>query len=227
MLLLLPVGIVFFFVVAVETRAFPLYIQERGMSPEAKRFRIYKLRTMRERRTLAAERGAAAIFSRCEDAEYVPPFCTWLRLTGLDELPQLWNIIAGDMSFVGPTPLALSDLAAMKNEYPLLYGRRASLKSKAGLSGMWQLFGSRAGGVEDLVRLDSLYDRTRSFRRDVSLLIKTIPTVLFALRSDAIVKKRRTKKGATKEKEKATHSIPAHEEDFVAASFSVLTESHN
>ena len=197
---LFPVVIVFFLVVAWETRAFPLYIQDRGVFLEGKRFRIYKFRTMREKSTRQPHSGAAKIFSRPEYAEYVPHFCGWLRLTGLDELPQLWNILKGEMSFIGPRPLAIGDLEAMKLESLSLYNLRASLTSPAGLSGLWQLFGDRDAGVENLVSQDMLYEQTRSFMLDLSLVVRTIPTVLFALRSDAIVKKRRAETIAVEEK---------------------------
>src|SRR5208283_1492022 len=186
---LFPVVALFFHTAAWETRAFPLYIQDRGVSLEGKRFRIYKFRTMRERESRKHPHGIANIFFRPEFAGDVPPFCGWLRLTGLDELPQLWNILAGDMSFIGLRPLAIRDLEAMKLESPSLYYMRAALTSPGGLSGLWQLFGSREEGVENLVSLDMLYERTRSTTLDLSLVAKTIPTVLFARRSDAIVKK--------------------------------------
>ena len=189
MSVLFPVVVVFFLAVAWETRTFPFYIQDRGVFLEGKRFRIYKFRTMRERITRQPHSGAAKIFSKPEYAEYVPRFCGWLRLTGLDELPQLWNILKGEMSFIGPRPLAIGDLEAMKLESPSLYNLRASLTSPAGLSGLWQLFGSREEGVENLVSLDLLYERHRSITLDLSLILRTIPTVLLALRADAIVKK--------------------------------------
>ncbi len=189
MAVLFPLVVVFSLAVALETRAFPFYIQDRGVFLEGKRFRIYKFRTMRERNTRQPHSGAAKIFSKPEYGEYVPPFCGWLRLTGLDELPQLWNILKGEMSFIGPRPLAIGDLEAMKLESPSLYNLRASLTSPGGLSGLWQLYGDREEGVKNLVSLDLLYERNRSMALDLSLVLRTIPTVLLALRADAIVKK--------------------------------------
>ena len=186
---LFPAMVLLLLVAAWETRAFPLYIQDRGVSLERERFRIYKLRTMREGGSRAHIPGAAQIFFRPEYAGDVPHICKWFRLTGLDELPQLWNILVGDMSFIGPRPLALADLETMKRESPSFYSMRAAVTAPAGLSGLWQLYGSREEGVENLVRLDLLYEQTRSFALDLALVIKTIPTIPFALRSDAIVEK--------------------------------------
>ena len=204
MTLLFPLGIILLIAAAWETRAFPLYIQERGVSLEKKPFRIYKLRTMRERTSRKHPHGIANIFFRPEFAGDVPAFCRWLRLTGLDELPQLWNILAGDMSFIGPRPLALTDLEAMKRESPSLYYMRAALTAPAGLSGLWQLYGSRDAGVENLVSLDVRYEETRSFFFDLSLVAKTIPTILFAKRSDAIVKKPVARAGEAEARSKET-----------------------
>ena len=163
-------------------------MQQRGLSLEGKLFRIYKLRTMREHGAGISLFGSG-IFSKPHLAGYVPAFCGWLRRSGLDELPQLWNILIGDMSFIGPRPLATDDLEVMKRDFPFLYRKRASLRSKVGLSGLWQLFGSREEGVENLVRLDSEYERARSFRTDMKLIVRSIPTVLFALHSDAVLKR--------------------------------------
>ena len=127
-------------------------------------------------------------------AGYVPAFGGWLRRSGLDELPQLWNILIGDMSFIGPRPLATDDLEVMKRDLPSLYRERAALRAKVGLSGIWQLFGSREEGVENLVRLDSEYERACSFRTDMKLIVRSIPTVLFALHSDAILKQRKVER---------------------------------
>jgi len=183
---LFPAMVLLLLVAAWETRAFPLYVQDRGVSLERERFRIYKLRTMRERDSHA---HAAEIFFRPEFAGDVPRICKWFRLTGLDELPQLWNILTGDMSFIGPRPLALADLETMKRESPSFYSMRAAVTAPAGLSGLWQLYGSREDGVENLVRLDLLYEQTRSLGLDLALIAKTVPTILFAQRSDAIVGK--------------------------------------
>ena len=187
MIVLLLPGILFLLLVAWETRSYPLYVQDRAMSLEGKRFRIYKLRTMRKRRASLPSDAAVKIFSKPEYAEYVTAFCGWLRRTGLDELPQMWNVLIGDMSLIGPRPLDLGDLESMKREHPELYAQRASITSKVGLSGMWQLFGNRDAGAADLVRFDMLYERNRSMKLDAELFFRTIHQALFAYHSDSIV----------------------------------------
>jgi len=225
MTVLFPFAVLLLLAVTWETRAFPLYIQDRGVSLEKNTFRIYKLRTMRERSSRTHPPGIANIFFRPEFAGDVPPFCAWLRLTGLDELPQLWNILAGDMSFIGPRPFAAADLESMKRESPALYYMRAALNAPAGLSGLWQLYGNRDAGVEDLVSHDILYERTRSFMLDVALIAKTIPTVLFARRSDAIVKKNGGDISAEEKKKKNSDGTSMYVTGFVIPPSGALAKS--
>jgi exopolysaccharide production protein ExoY len=189
-LVLLPLILIVAGIVWCETRRFPFFIQERALMLERKHFMMLKFRTIRTNAVAVREHRSVDIFKKSFYAAHVPPICAWLRCTGLDELPQLWNILKGEMSFVGPRPLSLDDLAAMKQETPELYRSRAQLQCEPGLTGTWQLFGDREGGMENLVSLDLEYDRSRSFMKDVSLLMKTLPLVLFAYHSDAIISSR-------------------------------------
>ena len=113
-------------------------------------------------------------------------FTKWLRRTGLDELPQIYNVLVGHMSIVGPRPLMLQDLQILEKESPQNYLLRESIKSKPGLTGMWQIFGDRSKGVENLIGLDLFYEAEKSFRLDLKIFFFTIPIVLFAKNSDAI-----------------------------------------
>jgi hypothetical protein len=122
----------------------------------------------------------------------VTKFAGWLRKTGLDELPQIFNIFFGQMSFIGPRPLMLKDLEIMKKEYPENYKERELMNSKPGLSGMWQIFGNRDHGVENLIGMDYLYDKYKNISLDFKLIISTIPIVLLSNISDAILYKRRS-----------------------------------
>lgn len=118
---------------------------------------------------------------------YVPKFTFWLRKTGLDELPQLINILKGEMSFVGPRPLIIGDLQYLKKYDRSSYNLKNKLKTKPGLTGLWQIYCDRESGAKNLIMLDTEYDQNCTFILDVQLLLKTIHTLITANNSDAIV----------------------------------------
>jgi lipopolysaccharide/colanic/teichoic acid biosynthesis glycosyltransferase len=96
-----------------------------------------------------------------------------LRHTSLDELPQLWNVLRGEMSLVGPRPLSVRDDRRVPD------WARGRSKAKPGLTGPWQVAGRTAVPFEEMVELDCLYvSSTWSLRRDLELLARTLPAVL-------------------------------------------------
>ena len=96
----------------------------------------------------------------------------WLRRTSLDELPQLWNVVRGDMSLVGPRPVVEDELQR--------YGPHAALylKTRPGLSGLWQVSGRNEVDYGQRVRLDCHYVRNWTLLWDLALLLATVRTVL-------------------------------------------------
>ncbi len=102
----------------------------------------------------------------------ITPVGRWIRRWSLDELPQLFNVIAGDMSLVGPRPAIPYEVA----EYPSWYLDRFSVKP--GLTGLWQVSGRNERTYEEMVRLDIEYAERRSLFLDLSILARTPFTVL-------------------------------------------------
>lgn len=97
----------------------------------------------------------------------------WLRLTSLDELPQLWNVARGNMSIVGPRP----PLPYEVERYSEWHKRR--LEVLPGITGLWQVSGRNALSFEEMVRLDIQYIENWSLEEDLRILLKTLPVVLF------------------------------------------------
>jgi lipopolysaccharide/colanic/teichoic acid biosynthesis glycosyltransferase len=91
-----------------------------------------------------------------------------LRKTSLDELPQLWNVLRGDMSLVGPRPPLQYEL----EQYRSWHWRRV-LEAKPGMTGLWQVEGRSRTTFDEMVRLDLRYARTRSLWADVRILLAT------------------------------------------------------
>jgi len=142
-----------------------------------RRFRMFKLRSMR----VDAEHLQAAL--RTQSEQDGPAFKMTndprttrigrlLRKTSLDELPQLWNVLVGDMSLVGPRPLPVAE------SLHCIGWQRRRLSVLPGLTCVWQVRGRSAVSFEDWMRMDLEYLRYRSFAYDVGLMLKTVPTLL-------------------------------------------------
>lgn len=101
----------------------------------------------------------------------ISPLGRILRKTSLDELPQLINVLRGDMSCIGPRPITSAELSR--------YGDRVNdyLKARPGITGFWQVSGRNRLSYRDRVALDSLYVRRWSWKLDLAILYRTIPAV--------------------------------------------------
>ncbi len=129
--------------------------------------RDYFLKLLRER----AEQESAGVFKVPNDPR-VTRVGRVLRKTSIDELPQLWNVLLGDMSLVGPRPPIPYEVAM----YESWVWQR--LEVVPGMTGLWQISGRSSLSVEEMFRLDIEYVRRQSFSLDVKILLLTIPTVL-------------------------------------------------
>ncbi len=129
---------------------------------------------MREaiRRELAGERAPDADGSFKVDDPRITRIGKWLRTTSLDELPQLINVVRGEMSIVGPRP-ALEWEVEM---FPVEYRRRTEVPP--GITGLWQVSGRSTLTTADMLRLDIEYVDNTSLGRDVRILAGTIPTLV-------------------------------------------------
>ncbi len=180
LLALLPFLTLAAIAISIDSRGGPIYRQER-IGRGGRVFRCWKFRTMRrdaesERATLLLEglnQAHGAIF-KIRDDPRVTRVGRVLRKTSIDELPQLWNVLRGDMSLVGPRPLPLADIAGDEARHS---GR---LAVAPGLTGLWQVTARRNGhDIDEMVALDIEYANRVSFWLDLKILLLTIPTVLF------------------------------------------------
>jgi len=130
-------------------------------------FRIFKFRTMKP------ARDAAGL--RLNDEERICVLGRMLRRSRLDELPQLFSILVGDMSFVGPRPLLPRDQYATD---------AARLLVRPGLTGLAQIVGGRSIGPDDKAALDVWYIQNASFQLDLRIMLRTIPIIVLGERVD-------------------------------------------
>ena len=150
-----------------------LFVQER-YGRHSQPFELYKFRSM----VYNAPQRANAEFNNITN--YITPFGMFIRKTSLDELPQLWNIIRGDMSFIGPRPLAVTDIRVI--ELRKLNGADQVLP---GISGLAQASGRNNISDEDKAMYDEMYANNLSLRLDMLLIWKTVITVI---RHDGVFK---------------------------------------
>ncbi|SCF11675.1 Sugar transferase involved in LPS biosynthesis (colanic, teichoic acid) [Micromonospora chokoriensis] len=142
----------------------PFYLQQR-VGAGGRLFRVVKFRTMR----VGAEQSTGPVLAQPNDAR-ITRVGRWLRRSRLDELPQLWNVVRGDMSLVGPRPERPEFIVDFRQlpHYDLRHLIRP------GLTGIAQLTGGYAATVEDKLRCDLLYLNCRSMRVDLTLLLLTV-----------------------------------------------------
>jgi len=178
LLLLSPLLLAIAIAIRLDSPGSPFFFQERaGLG--GRRFRMFKFRTMRE--GADAEKSDMAHLNQTGDTRLFKirddPRTTrlgrTLRRLSLDELPQLANVLTGEMSLIGPRPFFESDF----QEYEDHHFRR--LDAKPGITGLWQVSGrSEVVDFEDVIFLDRQYIEQWSFWLDVSILFRTIPAVL-------------------------------------------------
>ena len=182
----LPFMILILLLAFISTGQFPIIFQERKITLEKKAVRIMKIRTIKTADKI--DHCASDVFIKEEYEKYVPLFCRWLRKTGIDEIPQLINVIKGEMSIIGPRPLLEDDLQIIKKVDPVSYQRRTKINSKPGISGMWQVYGEREKGASNLVTLDEVYEDKKSFLLDCRIILRSALILFTAAHSDSIVR---------------------------------------
>ncbi len=159
----------------------PVFYGHRRIGRGHSTFRIWKIRTMQVngdellQNALAKDGALREEWLRDRKLRHDPRITRmgrWLRKTSLDELPQVWNVLRGEMSLVGPRPIVEEEIAT--------YGQNFSLYCRVtpGLTGLWQVSGRNAVSSRDRVRLDSYYVRNWSPWLDLHILARTARVVL-------------------------------------------------
>jgi len=175
LLTLLPLLVITGLAVRLTSPGPALFKQER-VGRQGRHFRLYKFRTM----VPDAEKRVEELQGQSHDPAWLlldhDPRITrvggFLRRTSIDELPQLWNVLKGDMSLVGPRPI----LPTHHEQVPE-WGRRR-LDLTPGITGLWQVLGRTAIPFEEMVKLDYLYVTNWSLWYDVRLLLQTFPILV-------------------------------------------------
>jgi len=161
----------------------PVIFRQRRLGKNLEPFPVAKFRTMQEGADTAAHRahvermisgsenGARPMVKLERDAR-ITRVGAFLRRTSLDELPQLWNVVRGEMSLVGPRPPIQYEV----DKYPAEAFRRFAVRP--GLTGLWQVRGRSLLSFQEMVALDAEYVDRRSLGLNLKILLLTLPTVI-------------------------------------------------
>jgi lipopolysaccharide/colanic/teichoic acid biosynthesis glycosyltransferase len=195
LVILAPLLVIIAVAVKLDSRGPILFSQERVGTRWVRRdgmtrwrlelFKVYKFRSMiadadsgvHERHVAAmanrpAKSGPSTRSIKLEGDERITRVGRYLRLTSIDELPQLINVLRGEMSFVGPRPVPLYELARYRPEHM----RRFTVLP--GISGLWQVRGRCALSFWEMVSCDLEYADKQSFWTDLKIMVRTIPAVV-------------------------------------------------
>ena len=167
LLALLPVLLVLAVAVAVDTKASPLFIQTR-MGRNNVPFRMYKFRTMSPNAP-----ANVATYKLQNASRYISRLGGLMRRTSLDELPQLWNIFKGYLSFIGPRPVVLTEKTLLE-----LRARNGANTVRPGLTGWAQVNGRDDVAIMEKAMLDAYYVQRFSLAVDCRILFRTVGYVL-------------------------------------------------
>jgi lipopolysaccharide/colanic/teichoic acid biosynthesis glycosyltransferase len=173
----LPVLAVAALLVFLGDRGGPVFYGQPRVGRDGRLFRMWKFRSMVVGADLLLEEHRernvnSGLLFKLQDDPRITTVGRILRRLSIDELPQLFNVLRGDMSIVGPRPLPV-DPAAFDDV------ARKRHAVRPGITGPWQVAGGNVLSYESMVELDLAYVATRTFRSDLDLLIRTVPAVLF------------------------------------------------
>ncbi len=160
----------------------PVFFAHERVGYRGKKIRVWKLRTMHLNaqellevhlsNNPSAQQTWETYFKLKDDPRIIPVIGNSLRKASMDELPQLWNVLKGDMSLVGPRPIVVEEKKFYRN-YLHHY-----LTIRPGLTGLWQVSGRSNTSYEERVQLDMKYVQNQSLWLDTKILAKTVYVIL-------------------------------------------------
>jgi exopolysaccharide biosynthesis polyprenyl glycosylphosphotransferase len=157
----------------------PIFFSQERIGKNGRRFKIYKFRSMymdaeeRKKELMDQNEMQGLMFKMENDPRIIKGIGNFIRDTSLDEFPQFWNVLKGDMSLVGTRPPTVEEY----EQYDAHHKRR--MATKPGITGMWQVSGrSDITDFEEVVALDTKYIMEWSLKLDLKILLKTVLVVL-------------------------------------------------
>ncbi len=175
LVVLFPVFVITSVVIKFDSSGPIFFIQER-VGHKGEIFKMYKFRSMvtnaeKILKEIENKNEVGGHMFKMKNDPRVTKVGRIIRKTSIDELPQILNVLIGDMSIVGPRPPLVKEVVKYDNWHNL------RLSVRPGLTGLWQVSGRNSIGFHEMVRLDLKYIRERSFRYDLKIILKTIPVL--------------------------------------------------
>lgn len=181
LILLTPLLALVALLIRLDSRG-PILFRQRRMGLRGQEFWCLKFRTMvpdaeqRLKELESCNEVAGGVLFKIKNDPRVTPLGRFLRRTSLDELPQFWNVLVGEMSLVGPRPLQIRDSEKLEELDP--EGYRLRLTAVPGVTGPWQIGGRSNVDHRQMLRLDVSYLENWSIVIDLVILVKTVGVVL-------------------------------------------------
>lgn len=175
LIVLLPLLLIVMLLVKLDSKGPALFVQKR-YGKDGKLFNMYKFRSMcmdaeEKLEQIQHMNEADGLMFKIKADPRLTRLGRFIRRTSIDELPQLLNVLKGEMSLVGPRPPLPNEVEKYSERHKL------RLTVKPGLTGLWQISGRSNLGFEDMVRLDLKYITERNLFYDLKIIIKTVPVV--------------------------------------------------
>ncbi len=180
-ILLIPLFLIIGILIKISSKGSIIYIQKR-IGKNKTSFSCYKFRTMHPqskyllKKILVKNKDFKNQFSETRKIVNDPRitrFGKFLRFSSLDELPQIFNVLIGDMSFIGPRPIVKSEIKKYGKNF------KKAFSVKPGISGLWQVSGRNKLSYKKRVELDTFYSENMNLLLDIKIFIKTIIVILF------------------------------------------------
>jgi exopolysaccharide biosynthesis polyprenyl glycosylphosphotransferase len=177
LIILLPALLIVIIAIKLESKG-PIFFTQKRVGKDGKLFNLYKFRSMvigaeEMHQRVVAQTGGDILRFKAKDDPRITRLGKIIRKLSIDELPQLINVLIGNMSLVGPRPPVPIEV----DRYTPWHKKR--LRVRPGLTGLWQVSGRSELPFEDMVRLDIYYIENWSLWMDFRIMLRTIPTVIF------------------------------------------------
>lgn len=177
LIVLSPLFLVVAYKIKKEDPEGPVFFSQDRVGKNGKVFKMYKFRSMcvdaeEKLETLLQHNEVEGAMFKMKDDPRITKIGKFIRKTSIDELPQLLNVLKGEMSLVGPRPPLLREVA----EYSA-YDRQRLL-IKPGCTGLWQVSGRNHVGFDEMVRLDLRYINKLSIKNDLKIILKTVKVII-------------------------------------------------